>query len=250
MLNSTLFVFVGDHGAHLYELDTEQVLSKMPKDAQVQPTFLSERSEEYLFDVSAIFHTKNKKIQHILQSIKERVRREKNLYSNYTNLDILPTVLDLLGVSSDAPSNTGDSQGNRNLQSYLTKPTSWMPSWIDGRSILRSPKPRITLSFNNPGTGIILREWPLVLVKPHVDKDLYQAFNLTSDYYQTNPMHVWYDTKPGEQLVPLHNWGLHAIKLMEAALGDLRSAYQTGKACNHTCALSQLQVLQSVYDWN
>lgn len=84
---------------------------------------------------------------------------EKNLYKNYTNLDIVHTILDLLGDSVGAPSGASDSPHDSSLLLYFQKLT-FIPSWIDGCSMLHPPKSRLTLSFSNPNTGIVLCLWP------------------------------------------------------------------------------------------
>lgn len=147
LLEETMFVILGDHGVALWENGSFGTC---------------ENSLDHAFSIPLMFYSENASWQKYFS--------KPLLNHTFTNLDVMPTVLDILDLEN-LDSNTRDYR-------------------LEGKSIIRNYEPQpVYISLTNPGlTSLIIREGHLKYVKYYdYDPDEY-VFNLRDDPNEQNPL--------------------------------------------------------------
>lgn len=145
LLESSIIVIFGDHGISLWDHGLFGT---------------AENSHENLYNIPIFFYSESKEWLKLVKS-------HSNRNSTWTNLDILPSLLDILSGS------------NGSLQSY------------EGQSILGEKEERIIISSANPGMhSICLREGNLKLIIPGTSAKPPQIFDIARDPEEFSPISV------------------------------------------------------------
>jgi hypothetical protein len=157
----------------------------------------------------------------------------------YSSIDVMPTILQVLGIGSSALRN---GQYNNSV--------------VDGRSILARSGQRLRLSIPNPGYSMVLRDRSYVLVRRLYDTP--EAFDLKVDPLQKHPLYI----QPGMSAVAasntttnvtdeqyLTNWGIKAVSFLEYVDQDLHYSYRIGQRCQN-CTLTHLLSLETLDEWS
>ena len=222
LMDSTLFVFTGDHGVNILNRDEKF-------------STLREMHEES-FDVGMGFYSENKVVAKKLAELKKKKEIHE---ARWTNLDIVPTILDLLGVLEGKVENTMQALNG-----------AYDNSLVDGRSMLHPIEKRLSFSISNPGDRVILRDGDYAIIHP-ANKGVRDAeteiFNLKLDPYQESPLYL-YDKKTDENKELLH-WAQQAVKFITKVNTELIASHRTGVRCID-CDYSQLLSLETLTDWD
>jgi hypothetical protein len=231
LMNSTLFVFLGDHGGHFKDRDSQFT------------TF--EQNYEEAFDVGVTFHSRNPRIQKLLQ------KSQAFVSGNWTSLDIAPTLLELLFGRAINPMRPGSEKGSINspYSKYFDSRAS--ASWVDGRSMLRESGSRLRLSIGNPGESLMLRDQCFVLVFPLKEDGRAhpEVFNICADPGQNQPLQLLPVSSFSIPKSELERWGRKAMSFCLQVKSDLVHAHKTGMRCQK-CALEELVTLETLESWS
>jgi len=205
---NTLFVFVGDHGGSFYHRGKEFTVYQ--------------QIHEGPFHVGATFFSENPCIQRELAAARPFV------HGNWTSMDLVPTVMELLAKCSKQP------------------PIN--PANFDGRSMLRPSGSRLRLAYNNPMDTVVFRDGSKVLIFPSLPTKSPQVYDLESDPQQLSPAtvrdcgNIKAKNEAGSDLM---SWGCDAVRFVAAVKDDVVKAFETGEPCKN-CALSDLITLESL----
>jgi hypothetical protein len=212
LLESTLFCIVGDHGVTLYDRGSDF-------------TTFDQKYEEAL-NVGVSFHSRNERWTRILRESQTDVAN-----GNYTSIDVLPTILEILGIDFGNPSLLNGKSNN---------------SVVDGQFMLHPSGQRLRLSIPNPGYTMVLRDGSFVLIR-RLD-DAPEAFDLSVDPEQVSPLHIT-PVKAQTENTTLARWGEKAVAFLNFISEDLHSSYRAGQRC-HNCTLSYLISMESLDEWH
>lgn len=177
----TIFIFMGDHGLSLR--DHENVF-----DVHAVPY-------EEAFRVPLIFYTKN-------EEWKQKLKSKRGDNENWTNLDILPTILDILNPLGDR------NKVARDLES----------AGYEGRSVLRPYKERPKFSHGNPGDHTVSYLYQMKkIIRQSDGSDL--IFDLENDPHEDSPIH------PNDLPTELTLWYIEGSASLEAYLRHVRTKW-------------------------
>jgi len=218
LMNSTLFVITGDHGANF--LNRHRGF-----------TTVNQYNEE-MFDVGVTFHTQNKELAEELNKLSGTVRSK-----TWATIDIMPTILDLLGL-----------QG-----SYKADGWSMMNPRRDGRRMTYSTSNPGTRMILRDGDFIIVAPNK----EEKARNTLAEVVDLSKDPDQHNPIfleQVFLNEKAFDKIDDseryLVQWGVKARSFLEMFEEDLLEAHRNGQRCYSNCSLSLLDSLESLEDWD
>jgi hypothetical protein len=215
LMESTLFVFVGDHGGDFADRGSIFKTWSVPF--------------EEAFDVSVSFHTRRTEWSQILGAM------DHDAQGTWSSIDILPTIVEILlpGV----PKALLDGRRNGSL--------------VDGRSMLHPSGQRLLLSIPNPGCGMILRDGPFsIIVNCDESRTTTRVYDLNTDPGQKTKLFLVNDAVSLDpKTKKLLDWGEKAFVFLARLKADLIDAHKTGIACFH-CALSSLLLLNTLNDWD
>jgi hypothetical protein len=212
LLESTLFCIVGDHGVTLYDRGSDF-------------TTFDQKYEEAL-NVGVSFHSRNERWTRILRESETDFTN-----GNYTSIDVLPTILEILGIDFGNPALL-NGKNNKSV--------------VDGQSMLHPSGQRLRLSIPNPGYTMVLRDGSFVLIR-RLD-DAPEAFDLSVDPEQFNPLYM-IPGKAQKENTTLARWGEKAVAFLKYISEDLYSSYGSGQRCRN-CTLSYLISMESLDEWD
>ena len=144
LFESTLVVILGDHGGSFYDRNSDLGA-------------FDQRYEEAM-NVGISFHLRSQRWKNILDAS----RRANVENGEYSSIDVVPTILEMLGIGDPMLRN---GRNNNSL--------------VDGRSMLYPSGKRLRLSISNPGYTMVLRDRSYVLVRRLHDTP--EAFDLKVD---------------------------------------------------------------------
>eukprot|EP00980_Cylindrotheca_fusiformis_P006480 scaffold1377_cov126-Cylindrotheca_fusiformis.AAC.25 len=215
LMESTLFVFVGDHGGDFADRGAIFKTWSVPF--------------EEAFNVGVTFHARHKEWSRLIGQL------DQKRGGVWSSIDILPTILEIVlpGVSQVLFS---DRQTTRAF---------------DGRSMLGPSGQRLTLSIPNPGCGMVLRDRSfLIVVNCDESRATTRVYDLEADPGQKSRLFltkgVARSDMRGKKLLA---WGEKAFQFLESFKADIVEAHRTGIPCLN-CTLSSLQHLKTLNDWN
>ncbi|KAL9182853.1 hypothetical protein ACHAXT_004132 [Thalassiosira profunda] len=226
LAQDTLFVLVGDHGVALGDRDRDN---------------LFHCDWEGAFNVGLTFHSGNpaaakrlKKVAEVHRRLSRKSTDDRKETGVYTSIDVLPTVLDLLGHPDAASSR-------------------------EGRSLLRAPfdGKKVSVSYMNPGADLVLREGHWMCVSSDKGWGRPTLYDLSVDPDQERPIRLSHKTDgeskaSGEkenQSSPLERWGEIAARFLRQLRRDLETTYEIGERCDN-CTLSVLASSDSLDQWH
>ena len=211
LLNSTLFVILGDHGGTFYDRNSDFGAFDV--------------KYEEAMNVGVSFHSKSRRWKQLLEAGRPNVAN-----GNYSSIDVVPTVLEILGIGNES---LRDGKHNG--------------SWVDGRSMLHPSGQRLRLSIPNPGYTMVLRDRSFVLVRRLYDTP--EAFDVSVDPEQKNPLFIAPGGKVQKGEADLASWGEKAVLFLQYLESDLQVSYGAGQRCQN-CTLSLLLSLESLDEWD
>jgi hypothetical protein len=223
LLESSLVVVLGDHGGSFY-------------DRSYSNFGAFDIKYEEAMNVGVSFFSRSERWRSMLK------QRRANLVDDaqenyYSSIDVVPTILQVLGIGSSALRN---GQYNNSV--------------VDGRSMLAPSGQRLRLSIPNPGYTMVLRDRSYVLIRRLYDTP--EAFDLMVDPLQTHPLYI----QPGMTAVAanmtnatdgeyLTSWGIKAVTFLEYVDQDLHYSYEIGQRCQN-CTLTHLLSLETLDEWS
>jgi hypothetical protein len=215
LMESTLFVFVGDHGGDFKDRGSMFRTWSVPF--------------EEAFDVSVSFHTRHTEWSQVLGAM------DHDAQGTWSSIDILPTIIEI--ALPGVPKALLDGRRNSSL--------------VDGRSMLHPSGQRLLLSIPNPGCGMILRDGPFsIIVNCDESRTTTRVYDLNTDPGQkTKQLLVNDAVSLDPKTKKLLDWGEKAFVFLERLKADLIDAHKTGIACDN-CALSSLLLLKTLNDWD
>lgn len=220
LMDSTLFVILGDHGGNFYDHES--------------PHFGSFDSQyEEGTNVGISFVSESQQWKNLLREMKPKPTEKNDNY--HTSLDVMPSILQVLNIGNEQVLN-----GRYNN------------SWVDGQSMLlpRRQK-RLRAIINNPGYTMVLREDPFLLMQRQSDTP--EAFDLSVDPQQMNPLLIerfgGFVAENAADRQELAKWGEKAVQFLSYLEDDVNDSYQTGVRC-HNCTLSFLLSNETIENWN
>ena len=218
LMNSTLFVIAGDHGANFLN-------------RRGGFTTANQYNEE-MFDVGVTFHTQNKELAEELNELSTTVRNK-----TWASIDVMPTILDLLGL-----------QG-----SYKADGWSMMNPRRHGRRMTYSTSNPGTRMILRDGDYVIVAPNK----EEKARNTLAEVVDLSKDPDQHNPIfleQVFLNEKAfdknDDSERSLVQWGVKARSFLEMLEEDLLEAHRNGQRCYSNCSLSLLDSLESLEDWD
>jgi len=219
LMNSTLFVIVGDHGSNFKNRDRLM-------------TTANQYAEE-MFDVGVTFHTKNEELTKEISKVSDRVYNE-----TWATIDLMPTILDLLGLQGSYCADGWSMMNPVRAGPRMTYSTSNPGNRMilrDGDFVIVAPnieeKARDTLAEVTDLSKDPFQKKPIFLDQAEiVDNTTYDALDDSA-----------------KQLV---HWGVMARKFLENLEKQLFEAHEIGERCYGNCSLSLLDSLESIEDWD
>jgi hypothetical protein len=217
LMNETLFVIMGDHGGNFQNRDEKYTTYK--------------QHTEECFDIGVSFYTENKEVSKVLTRVKNSDIVKQG---NWSTLDIVPTVLDLLNYYGDHSNTLLNGKYNNSI--------------VDGHSMLHPSGKRLQLAIANPGDGMVFRDGLYVILVPSRQSQFTQIklYDLEKDPNQEHPIFLTSQESNSDALI---HWGKQAVKFVKKVELDLILSHETGQRCNN-CALSLLNSLESLDQWS
>ena len=220
LMNSTLFVIVGDHGCNFKNRNRVMTTANL--------------YHEEMFDVGVTFHTQHEELTKEISKLSDRVYNK-----TWATIDLMPTILDLLGL-----------QG-----SYRADGWSMMNPIRAGPRMTYSISNPGTRMILRDGDFVIVAP----NIEEKARNTLAEVSDLSKDPFQANPIfldqaeivnnNTIFDTIDDSAKHLVH-WGMKARKFLEILETNLLEAHNIGQRCYGNCSLSLLDSLESIEDWD